>query len=231
MQINAFRIAAAGLLTASLTACSSASDTTASAASVPPSPSGSASAAPSASAAVGIPGGALLQPSDVRGAESQPLEKGEFSHVRPLRPCGDGRYPSDESRTAAVAMRYTVGGAEGGSTPTVVTEFVGLHTGTGAADQFTAIQSGLKECPGGLGDGERRWVVLDTGDDALVVRIDQRFSYADEAPSTVSHYAAASRVGNAIVVVADLGWENLGGSEELVRDLITKAEKRAATLA
>jgi hypothetical protein len=234
MQTTAIRLAAsAGLLTASLAACSSESAPTASAATSTSSPvSASASASPSAgsASAAGIPATALLQPSDVRDAESSPLDQGEYPHVRPLRPCGDDRYASDDSRTDAVAMRYFVSG-EDGNAPSVVTQFVGLHAAGGAAEQFTEIAAALKKCPGGLGEDERKWTVLDSGADSLFVRIDQRFSYADEEPRTVSHYAAVSRVNDAVVVVTDLGWENISGSEDLVKDLITKAEKRAATIA
>ncbi|MEU4689665.1 hypothetical protein [Actinoplanes sp. NPDC023714] len=171
-----------------------------------------------------------MQPADVRDAEAAPLDQGLYSHVRPLRPCGDDRYDSDASRTDAVAMRYIVPGAEANSTPSIVTEFVGLHSAGGAAEQFTEIEAALEKCPGGLGEDEHKWTVLDSADDSLVVRIDQRYAYADQTPETVSNYAALSVVGDAVVVVADMGWENMGGSEDLVRSLITKAEERAATI-
>ena len=226
------RTAGAGLLALSLAACTSGSG------SATPTPAG-ASAAPAApgspaadgtTEAAGIPGSALLQSSDVRGARAELLEEGDFAHVRPLRPCGDDRYPSDSSRTAATVKRYVVSGAEQGGTPAVVLHFVGRHTAGGAAAQFRDIEASLDRCPGGLGKGQRKWTVVESGDDSMLVRIDERFSYADEEPSTVSHYAALSRVDNAVVVVVDLGWENLGGSEDLVRDLIGKAEERAATI-
>ncbi|WP_229068964.1 hypothetical protein [Actinoplanes sp. DH11] len=245
MQTTVIRLAAgAGLLSLSLAACDSGASSapsapsSASAAAAPagagPDPSSDAapsgSPAASASAAEGIPASALLQPGDVRDAEGQPFEQGEVTHVRPLRPCGDAPYASDESRVDAVAMRYIVENTQEGSTPTVVAQFVGRHRPGGAAEQFAEIGAALDRCPGGLGEDEKKWAVLDADDDSMVVRIDERFSYADEAPSTVSHYAAMSRVGDAVVVVADLGWENLGGDEKLVRDLIAKAEERAATI-
>lgn len=220
----------AGLLSVTMAGCSAGTGNVVSAASSgsPPPPN---SSVPSDKPAVkGIPASALLQPSDTRNAEAQPLEEGDFSHVRPLRPCGDAKYSSDGSRTDAVATRFTVPGAEQGSVPSVVVQFVGKHAAGGAADQFKEIDAALDKCPGGLGKDQHKWTIIDADANSILVRIEQRFSYADEEPATVSHFAALSKVNDAIVVVADLGWENMGGSEALVRDLIAKAEKRAATI-
>jgi hypothetical protein len=230
MQTNSIRlVAGAGLLSVALTGCTSGSG---SATGAPATAAARSSAAPASTAVRddGIPGTALLQPADVRGAQAEPMEEGESAHVRPLRPCGDDRYPSDGSRTDAVAMRYVVPGPEQGSTPSVVTEFVGRHEAGGAAAQFGDIRAALDRCPGGLGEGQRQWTIVESAADSMLVRIDQRFSYADEEPATVSHYAALATVKDAVVVVADLGWENMGGDEKLVRDLIGKAEQRAATI-
>ncbi|MEU4564446.1 hypothetical protein AB0F72_39210 [Actinoplanes sp. NPDC023936] len=186
---------------------------------------GSSAGAPGASPA-GIPASALLQPADVGGAQPEKLPEGEFAHVRPVRPCGDEPYPSDRLRTGAVAMRYLVRSDEG-SVPTIVTEFLGRG---GAAEQFADIRAALDRCPGGLGEGQRRWSVIGTGiagDESVLVRIDERFSYADEEPATVSQFAGVARSGDMLVVVTDVGWENLGGSEELVRELTGKAVRRA----
>jgi len=238
MRNTPIRLAAcASLLGASLAGCTSGTE----------SPNGSPSAPPSAVDAIGaasptaeppaggpgIPAGALLQPADVSDAKSEPLPDGEFSHLRPLRPCGDERYPSDSSREDAVAVRYVPEAPSSGEAPSVVTEFVGRHAAGGAAEQFKEIGAALKRCPGGLGEGQRRWTILGTpnaGDQSVLVRIDQKESYADEKKETVSRYAALARVGDVIVVVADLGWENIGGSEKLVRKLIGKAVQRAGTI-
>jgi hypothetical protein len=196
------------------------------------SPTASGTPAPTASAA-GIPAEALLQASDMRGAKAQPLAKGEVEYVRPLRPCGDDPYPSDRSRRDAVAVRYFLEPAGSGDAPSVIAEFVGLHAPGGAAAQFDEVDDALQRCPGGLAEGKRRWTTLETGlagDESVLVRIDQRMSYADEEPKTVSHYSALARVDDVIVVVTDLGWENTGGSEKLVRDLIGTAVQRAGTI-
>ena len=222
------------LLSAALAACTTGTDSPGGAASPVDS---TRSATPTASApagGTGIPAGALLQPPDVSGAKPQPLEDGEFPHIRPLRPCDNGRYPSDSTRTDAVAVRYNLEltGANGPE-PSVVTEFVGRHSPGGAAAQFKEIGEALKRCPGDLAKGQRKWTVLGdglAGDESMLVRIDWKVAYADEKPEDVSHYSALARVGDVIVVVTDLGWENLSGSEELVRDLIGKAVPRVQAI-
>ncbi|WP_433788949.1 hypothetical protein [Actinoplanes sp. CA-252034] len=212
-----------------MTACTAADPAVSTSPAAQTSPA-AAEASTRAAAADGIPAGSLLQPADVGGAEAAKLEQGSYAHLRPLRPCGEERYPSDASRTDAVAVQFPVPGEQQGSTPSVVVQFVGRHEPGGAAEQFRDIGAALKRCPGGLGEGERKWEVIESDGDAMLVRIGQRFAYADEEPATVNHYAALSRVNDAVVMVADLGWENSDGSEKLVRDLIAKAEQRAATL-
>jgi hypothetical protein len=228
------RAAGALLLCAALAACDSgaaSTDTATATPATPPPASGTPS--PSPTGASSIPANALLQAADVNSAEPTPMEEGESAHVRPLRPCGDDPYPSDGTRTDAVAMRYFVEPGATEEAPTVLVEFVGLHEPGGAAAQFGDIGAALRRCPGGLGEGEHRWTVLDNGlagDESMLVRIDQNVRYADEEPSTVSHYAALARAGDVIVVVTDLGWENTGGSEKLVRELIGTAVRRAGTI-
>ena len=159
------------------------------------------------------------------------MEDGNRGYLRPLRPCGDNdAYPSDDSRTAAVAMSFFLEPDAAGTSPAVLVEFVGRHARGGATDQFDEIKQALQRCPGSLEKNKRRWTVLDTdvaGDESVLVRIDERFSYGDEEPATVSDYAAVARTGDMIVVVTDTGWENIDSSEKLVRDLIGKAVRRA----
>jgi len=229
---NPFRLAGALMVSLSLAACapdageagpSPAVSTSSKAVSTEPDPGGTPA----------IPAGALLQPSDVSGARAEPLAEGRESHLRPLRPCGDNDpYPSDDSRTAAVAVSYAPRSGGADSVPEVFVEFVGRHAPGGAAAQFDEISQALRRCPGSLADEQRRWTTLDTGiagDESVLVRIDQRMSYGDGDPETVSDYAALARTGDIIVVVADIGWENLDGSDRSVRDLIGKAVQRAGT--
>ncbi|MBO3737390.1 hypothetical protein [Actinoplanes flavus] len=222
------RAASAGLLVAAIAACSSGPDP-APAAPIASAPAAAAAPTVSASAPAGIPAAALLQPDDVRGATAETLPQGEYAYVRPLRPCG-GRYPSDPTRTAAVAKRYVVPGRTPETVPTVVVQFIGRHQPGGAARQIQEIDAALKKCRGGLAEGQRKWDIVESDGDTMLVRIGQRFGYADEEPATVNHYAAVARVGDVVVVVADMGWENMDGSETLVRELIAKARTRAEAI-
>ena len=238
------RFAGAVILSVSLAACASGTgegspstgvSTGSNGVSTSTKPPGPGTSTSDAAGTSDIPASALLQPSDVSGAKAEPLAEGQESHLRPLRPCGDSNpYPSDDSRTAAVAVSYAPGSGGAGTVPNVFVEFVGRHASGGAADQFDEINKALRRCPGSLAEKKRRWTKLGTdiaGDESVLVRIDQRMSYGDEEPETVSDYAALARTGDMIVVVADIGWENLDGSEKLVRDLIGKAVRRAGNTA
>ena len=229
--------AGALLVSVSLAACGADASGSSSATgrSSPPDGVTASSKAPASDAPeAGIPAAALLQPSDVRDAEPEPLKEGVLGHLRPLRPCGDSdAYPSDDSRTAAVAVSYAVGPGSGEIAPTVLVEFLGRHSPGGANDQFDEISEALRRCPGSLAGKQRRWTVLDTdvaGDESVLVRIDQKMTYGDEEPDTVSDYAAVARTADMIVVVTDTGWENSNASETLVRELLDKAVQRAGTV-
>ena len=238
MQKKTLRLAVtAALLSLPLTGCGAAGANSGAAGSAPPA---TTSAVPESVAVPpsdappkednGIPAEALLQPADT-GVKSDSLPAGEYSHVRPLRPCGDGRYPSDATRTDAVAVRFIVPGKAPESVPAgVVVEFIGRHSAGGAAEQFRDIKTAIGKCPGGLGKGQSKWEIVESDEDSMLVRISEKYSYADEAPSTVSIYSGVSKVGEAIVVVTDTGWENSGGDQAMVRDLMAKAEKRATAI-
>lgn len=172
-----------------------------------------------------IAGSLLLQPEDLNGARLEPVPDGESAHLRPARPC-DARYPSDRTRTAAVAMRAYVSPADG-YTPHVVLQYVGLHPGH-ADRAFDEIAEAVRGCPGGLGSGQLRWEVAGTGiagDESLLVRVSERFSYGDEA-HVVTTPTVIARVGDHVTVLADLGWENASGDEPKLRQLATKAVGR-----
>ncbi|MFY1671443.1 hypothetical protein ACN27G_15945 [Plantactinospora sp. WMMB334] len=205
--------------------------TSTSSATAPAGATGSASpptGSPSPDATQVIRSSALLQPEDLGGATLGPMPQGDSEHLRPLRPCGE-RYPSDETRTAAVAMRAHVSPGEN-ETPQVVLEYVGLHPGHGAA-AFDEIAAAVRRCPGSLESGEHRWEVAGTdvaGDESLLVRVSARFRYGDEESVTTTP-AVLARVGDHIMVLADLGWENASGTESYVRELAPKAVERLRT--
>ncbi|GGM55076.1 hypothetical protein ACFFX1_19555 [Dactylosporangium sucinum] len=197
-------------------------------------PSSSAPAAPSAAPSLAsvIPAAALLQPGDLNGAKFTPMAAGDGAHLRPLRPCA-AKYPSDATRTAAVAVQAHVVEAPG-ETPRVLMQYVGLHPGT-AAQAFEEIAAAVRACPGSLDPGQLRWEVAgsaDAGDESLFVRVSERFSYGDPANVvTPVTPAVLMRVGDRVTVVADLGWESSGGDEAWVLRLAAIAAERLRTAA
>jgi hypothetical protein len=91
------------------------------------------------------------------------------------------------------------------------------------------LRRALAACQGLDQDGAR-WKILDTGvagDESLLLR---RRIYIDYADTYHNTYLVTARVGGALVVVADVGWETASGHKSLVRDLSTIAVRRAAVL-
>jgi len=193
--------------------------------SAPPSttPAPSESASPASDQVIAA--SALLQPADLGGSTLEPLAEGQSEHLRPARPC-DARYPSDATRTSAVAMRAQVSSGEG-QTPTIVIQYVGRHPGH-ADKAFDEIAAAVRRCPGGLGEGERQWRTAGeggAGDESLLLRVSERIEYGGQE-TTVTTPVVVARVGDYITVVADLGWESAGGDEQRVRQLATTAADR-----
>ncbi|MFC7549002.1 hypothetical protein [Plantactinospora sp. GCM10030261] len=186
---------------------------------------------PSPTGAAVIPASALLQATDLGGTSPKPAEDGDNANLRPLRPC-DARYPSDATRTAAVAMKTVASPSPGsGETPNVVLQYVGLHPGR-AKEAYADIVAAIQRCPGGLGKGQYKWETAGSGiagDESLLVRMSERVSYGDADPNVVTVPVVLARVGDHLLVLADLGWENAGGSEEYVRALAPKAVDRLRT--
>jgi hypothetical protein len=193
---------------------------------------GSAPAEPTSSRV--IPAGALLQPADLNDAMLRTVEQGDFGHLRPLRPCngGAGRYPSDGGREAAVAVT-TEYQENKELTATVVMEYLALHKPGSAADVIDDVRQALRRCPGGLGKDEYRWKIIGSGiagDESILVRMEDTMTLPDGKKDVRQTYAALARVGDAVLVVADLGWEFAGGDERKVRALTKKAVERARVI-
>jgi hypothetical protein len=199
----------------------------------PSSSSGSSSPvplwSPSASAPPAvIPAAAVLQPDDLDTAQPAPVPEGEQAHLRPIRPC-DARYPSDATRTAAVAVKAQVAPGHP-ETPRVVFEYIGLHPGK-AAEAYADLVAAVKRCPGSLDPGKRTWQIAATGlagDESMLVRVGERFTYGDNQVTTTTPVLVA-RVGDHILVVADLGWESTSGDEPYVKRLAGSAVQRLRT--
>jgi hypothetical protein len=168
-----------------------------------------------------IPDAALLQSGDLGGATPGPLTDDTWSGLRPPQPC-----PGVALRSAAFvqderAMSVMVGI---GDRPTVVMEHVATYRADGADRYLTELSRNLASCD------DTGWTVLATGvagDESMLLRLRE---YVDYAQTWKNTYVLVARVGSALVVLADTGWENGNGHESLVRDLSGAAVRRAAVV-
>jgi hypothetical protein len=173
-----------------------------------------------------IPDSAMLQPEDLHGHILGPAPDDLWPNLRPPQPCADA-YPSTRQRRSDRAISGLVGVGE---RPTVVVEEVAVYRSNGARRYLRDLRRALRGC-GGVDEQGGRWTVLDTrvaGRDSLLLRLRQDIDYG--GPTIKDTYLAVARVGRALVVVADVGWEDGDGHEALVRELITAAVRRASTL-
>jgi hypothetical protein len=199
---------------------------------------GGAAAAPSTSISASgsvpagtIPTAALLQPADLNGAEMKPVDGDAGKALRPPRPCGDA-HPSDPARvasTAATAVHPSAGGGES-TAPSVILETIVRYRPGSGAQAFDELMAAIARCPGTAGADTREWQSLgplDAGDEAVLFRTSTQVRADDQA--TLAPWTwpvAVARVGDDLVLVADLGWETMNGEETTVRSLITAAVQR-----
>jgi hypothetical protein len=169
---------------------------------------------------------AMLQPADLGGATPEPIADDQWPALLPPQPCTGTAYPSATLRRAGRSVSALVGVNEH---PTVVLEHVATYRSTGAHRYLRELRRGLAACDGPDQQGAR-WTMLTTGvvgDESLLLRRRVHIDYADTYHNS---YLIVARVGRVLVVVADIGWETAGGHQALVRELGTKAVRRAAVL-
>jgi hypothetical protein len=219
----------AALALATLSGCTVTSDGGATAT---PSGSAGASVPPSASASEAtVPTAAVLQPADLNGAKMEPVGGNTGKDLRPPRPCGDA-HPSDSARVASTAMTAVYPSAGGGesNTPSVILETIVRYRPGAGAQALGELAAAIARCPGRAGTDTREWQslgVLDAGDEAVLFKTSTLVRSEGEpslAPWTWP--VAVARVGDNLVLVADLGWETLNGDESTVRTLIVAAVQR-----
>jgi hypothetical protein len=192
-------------------------------------PAGSTGASPSAPASpVTVPASALLQPGDLGGAKPDRPTTNDLDHLSPPTPCLGNPYPSDALRLAAAKQRAVVP-TRAGSTPVVVFEHVARYRSGGAAQLITELKAAVQRCPGPGGASQRRWKLVRDDGDTLLLHV-TRQGGQDGRPVTHTTVVGVARVGDAVVVVADLGWEDGSGTEALVGALLPVALRRAATM-
>lgn len=200
-----------------------------------PSGSASVSAPPSVSASASagaIPTAALLQPADLKGESMKPLEGDTGEALRPPRPCGTA-HPTDSARVASTAMTALYPSAGGGesTSPSVILETIVRYRPGTAAQAFAELTAAVARCPGRAGAGTRDWQSLgavQAGDEAVLFKTSTEVrSEGEKTPAPWTWPFAVARVGDDLVLVADLGWEATNGDEVLVRTLIAAAAQRA----
>jgi hypothetical protein len=173
-----------------------------------------------------IPDAALLQPEDLGGGELTPTEGGYWTSLQPPQPCADGPYRSTALRSAERGVQALIG-VDGG--PEVIMEHVSYYRGNGAHRYLRELRRAVAACPAGDPHAER-WTVLATGvagDESVLLT---RRTWVDYAEVYHFTYVLVARVGQALVVLVDVGWEESSGAEEVVREFIPAAVQRAAVL-
>jgi hypothetical protein len=174
-----------------------------------------------------IPDAAMLQAADLYGATPTAVTDDYWSALRPPQPCATRGYPSAALRRTDRAITALIGIDE---RPTVIMEDVATYRATGAHRYLRDLRRAVAACTGPDEQG-RTWSVLATGvagDESVLLRLRE---YIDYAETFKDSYVLVARVGRALVVLADVGWETAGGHLTLVRELGTTAAQRATVLA
>ena len=169
-----------------------------------------------------IPAAALLQPADLGGATPGPVTEDLWPGLRPPQPCSGAALDSAAFVQDQRAMSVMIGFGE---LPTVVMQHVATYRVDGAERYLAELRRNLAACGGDTG-----WTVLATGvagDESMLLRLREWVDYAETTKNT---YVLVSRVGSAVMVLADTGWEAGNGHESLVRDLSAAAVRRAAVV-
>jgi hypothetical protein len=173
-----------------------------------------------------IPDAALLQAEDLHGAVPSPATGEYWSTLQPPQPCTDGPYRSTALRRADRGIMALV---DVDGSPEVVMEHVAIYRGNGAHKYLRELRRAIAACDTS-DPQEAVWTVLATGvagDESMLLSLRTYVDYADTYHYT---YVLVARVGRALVVLADVGWETASGNEALVREFSTKAVQRAAIL-
>lgn len=191
-------------------------------------PAAPATASPVGRSAASVPAEAMLQPADLGGAGTSPAAGDLRPWLRPPQPFGPYRSAAERGADRAVQVLYPVGDTR----PTVLLEYVAVYRATGAAQYLREIERAVGRCGGRTDADGRTWRIIGqgiAGRQSLLLSVSEVTGYEDSTRVKTT-YVAVARVGHAIVMLADLGWEVGDGHPEIVRHLAPAAVARAAIL-
>jgi hypothetical protein len=187
-----------------------------------------AAAQPAAAATrAGVPAAAMLQPADL-GVDVTPAAADLRPWLRPPQPCGTFRSSARRTADNAVQALYPVSDIQ----PTVLLEYVAVYRGGGAAQYLRELRRAVSRCHGCTDRAGRTWTLRGTGvagRASLLISVSETIEYGG-SPRVKTTYVAVARVGHAVVVLADIGWEAGDGHEALVREFVPIAAQRASVL-
>ncbi|WP_412539644.1 hypothetical protein R8Z50_27920 [Longispora sp. K20-0274] len=212
------------------------------------SPGATPTTAPSASPTPGrpvdtspIPDAAMLRVADLKlgpaTAKIDP-EPSDGYGAMALSVCAGG-FGSDaqrarDRRISGVAALPEALEQQGQGILTTVQERVLVYTSGGAAAFLGEVRDQVGRCPGSADAASGAWENLGSaglGDESVVLRNTRMSRGMPDQPAVEQRtYAVLVRVGDVVVVVADLGWESGDGHEQVTRTLAEVAVRRAAVL-
>lgn len=187
---------------------------------VPPAVDGSAGAGV-------VHSSAMLQPADVGGAEVEQPSEGSDRFLRPPRPCGKGG-PSDALRIAAARNHYLIDDPAliGEPRPSDrLFELVMVFREGGSGRYMTELADEVRSCPQ---SAEYRWFTVEDGAH-LRFTVNRPIEYGTGNRLRQDVPVLVTRIGEAVVVLAALGYEASGGSPALLTNVVARAEQRAGT--
>ncbi len=186
---------------------------------------------------VSIPESALLRSEDMNGS---PVSSGDSvaPYLQPPRPCADTRYPSDALRIGVRSVTATFrrsSRVSDDSNDPVVVAYVALYRPGGAAQFLAEFRAAMYDhCKGSVGVGAepQRWAFMgpvNPGLDTDTLWIDVVANeYADPGAGRATRTVrfGMQRVGNAVIVVADLGSQSRDGDIKLIANLLGAVTQR-----
>ncbi|MEV7628569.1 hypothetical protein [Actinoplanes sp. NPDC089786] len=160
-----------------------------------------------------IPARAFLQASDAPGEGGTPERQGAGDHDLPEF-CGNGyEQRGDLGIRATQLMYYRSADAPPDSTPkSAVFEDIMVFRGDGAEQFMDDLRAAVRDCPSPKNDKNVSRGPLGAGDESLLIERNHPAMTDEGVPagdgSLHRVYFSAIRVGDAVAVVSDTGWES-----------------------